>query len=82
MILQLTISVLHVKIECGRETLAAHAMLSKQQDRPAIGPPKARRQCVVLNLDTKAEIYVKLQQGALMIGYFAIRIGLGPGGSG
>ena len=82
MILQLTISVLHMKIERGRDTLAAHAMLSKWQDRPATGPPKPRRQCAVLNLDTKAEIYAKLQQGALMIGYFAIRIGLGHGGSG
>ena len=38
-------------------------MLSKRQDRPATGPIM-KRQHVVLDLDTKSEIYAKLQQGA------------------
>ena len=60
-------------------------MLSKGQDRPVTGPPKVKKRQVVLNLDTKAEIYAKLQQWCIddsLSGYFAVQIGVGPGGSG
>ena len=43
MILQLTISVLRVKVDREQDALAAHAMLSKRQGRPATRPPKVRR---------------------------------------
>ena len=59
-------------------------MLSKGQDRPVTGPPKAKKQRVVLDLDTEAEIYAKLQQWCIddsLSGYFAVRIGVGPSGS-
>jgi len=59
-------------------------MLSKSQDRPP-GPPKAKRQQVVLDLDTKVEIYTNLSQSASMINYlrryFAAQIVLNFGGS-
>ena len=41
-------------------------MLSQGQDRPATGPPKVKGR-FVFDLDT--EMYAKLQQGELMIGY-------------